>query len=115
MAPPSASHRKPLDSPNKLHASNNPSREWSAELEEHGHEDFDQEDVSSLTNEDDDDAPEADIEEENQTAIDGSDAPLTWHDVALSIGASMLLRMRDEVKNRLGYTTSSVVFFFLLF
>lgn len=48
---------------------------------------------------------------ENATDVvvrDGSDSPLTWHDIALSIAASMLLRMRDEVKNRFGYTTSAV-------
>lgn len=32
----------------------------------------------------------------------------SWHDIALSIAASLLLRMRDEVKARLGYTTSAV-------
>jgi DNA polymerase eta len=51
---------------------------------------------------------ETDTLEANAAPQDGSDSPLTWHDIALSIAASMLLRMRDEVKNRLGYTTSAV-------
>jgi hypothetical protein len=37
-----------------------------------------------------------------------ADHPPTWHDIALSIAASLMLKMRDEVKNRLGYTTSAV-------
>jgi DNA polymerase eta len=36
------------------------------------------------------------------------DHPPTWHDIALSIAASLMLKMRDEVKTRLGYTTSAV-------
>lgn len=36
------------------------------------------------------------------------DHPVTWHDIALSIAASLTLKMRDEVKQRLGYTTSAV-------
>ncbi|KAG8970256.1 DNA-directed DNA polymerase eta rad30 [Tulasnella sp. 419] len=31
----------------------------------------------------------------------------TWHDVALSIGAEFMMKMRMEVKTRLGYTTSA--------
>lgn len=34
--------------------------------------------------------------------------PPTWHDIALSIAASLMLKMRDEVKTRLRYTTSAV-------
>lgn len=36
------------------------------------------------------------------------DHPPTWHDLALSIAASLMLMMRNEVKTRLGYTTSAV-------
>lgn len=32
----------------------------------------------------------------------------TWHDVALSIGAELMMKSRMEVKHRLGYTTSAV-------
>ncbi|KAF8506151.1 DNA/RNA polymerase [Hysterangium stoloniferum] len=35
------------------------------------------------------------------------DGTPTWHDIALSIAASLLLKMREEVKSRLGYTTSA--------
>lgn len=32
----------------------------------------------------------------------------TWHDVALSIGAELMARVRDEVHTQLHYTTSAV-------
>jgi nucleotidyltransferase/DNA polymerase involved in DNA repair len=32
----------------------------------------------------------------------------TWHDVALSIGAGLMQKCRDRIKNELGYTTSAV-------
>jgi DNA polymerase eta len=32
----------------------------------------------------------------------------TWHDVALSIAAEMMLKARSEIHNKLGYSTSAV-------
>ena len=34
--------------------------------------------------------------------------PATWHDIALSIGAEMMQRARDQVRTKLGYSTSAV-------
>ncbi|KAF8519293.1 hypothetical protein JB92DRAFT_2711024 [Gautieria morchelliformis] len=50
------------------------------------------------------DAP--DHVQSSEASLD-ADRPLTWHDIALSIAASLMLEMRDEVKTRLGYTTSA--------
>jgi DNA polymerase eta len=41
--------------------------------------------------------------------IDGQeDVPATWHDVALSIAAEMMRKVRYDVRTKLGYTTSAV-------
>lgn len=54
---------------------------------------------------------------ESSTNVDGStnegevgegDGFTTWHDVALSIAAEMMEKIRDEVRTKLGYTTSAV-------
>ncbi|KAF8322607.1 DNA polymerase eta [Clavulina sp. PMI_390] len=42
----------------------------------------------------------------NNPDEDEEEHDLTWGDVALSIGAEMILNMRTQVKERLGYTTS---------
>jgi len=34
--------------------------------------------------------------------------PITWHDIALSIAAEMMQRARDQVRTKLGYSTSAV-------
>ncbi|KAF8575427.1 DNA/RNA polymerase [Ramaria rubella] len=68
----------------------------------------DEEDEKPLSDEDDF-LPHGDGFEHLQaldTSIDEARPP-TWHDVALSIAASLMLRMRDEIKTRLGYTTSA--------
>ena len=36
------------------------------------------------------------------------DEPRTWHDVALSIGAELMDKIRAEVRTQLGYNTSAV-------
>ncbi len=36
------------------------------------------------------------------------DEPKTWHDVALSIAAELMDKIRAEVHTQLGYTTSAV-------
>lgn len=44
-------------------------------------------------------------------AADGDDNPSrTWHDVALSIAAELMDKIRAEVRIQLGYTTSAVGF-----
>jgi DNA polymerase eta len=35
------------------------------------------------------------------------DSP-TWHDVALSIGAELMQKLRDDIRTKLGYTLSAV-------
>ena len=39
---------------------------------------------------------------------DKSEESTTWHDVALSIAAELMEKIRDEVRTKLGYTTSAV-------
>ena len=36
------------------------------------------------------------------------EGPPTWHDVALSIGAELMNKLRSTVKDTLGYTMSAV-------
>jgi DNA polymerase eta len=36
------------------------------------------------------------------------ESPLTWHDVALSIGAKLMGKAREQVRVKLGYSTSAV-------
>lgn len=36
------------------------------------------------------------------------DYPTTWHDVALSIGAELMSKIRQDIHTKLGYTTSAV-------
>lgn len=36
------------------------------------------------------------------------ESPLTWHDVALSIGAKLMGKAREQVMVKLGYSTSAV-------
>jgi DNA polymerase eta len=43
-----------------------------------------------------------------EAKVDGDDAPRTWHDVALSIAAEFMDKIRAEVRTQLGYTTSAV-------
>lgn len=38
----------------------------------------------------------------------GDDELTTWHDVALSIAAELMEKIRGEVRTQLGYTTSAV-------
>jgi DNA polymerase eta len=41
-------------------------------------------------------------------AQEESDEAPTWHDVALSIAAELMEKIRDAVRTKLGYTTSAV-------
>ena len=36
------------------------------------------------------------------------ETPTTWHDIALSVAAEMMQRARDQVRTKLGYSTSAV-------
>jgi DNA polymerase eta len=36
------------------------------------------------------------------------DPPITWHDVGLSIAASLMAQIRADIDTKLGYTTSAV-------
>ncbi|CDO76995.1 hypothetical protein BN946_scf184298.g22 [Trametes cinnabarina] len=40
--------------------------------------------------------------------VDDSDDSTTWHDVALSIAAELMLRIREDIRDKLGYTTSAL-------
>lgn len=53
---------------------------------------------------------QSELREENLTTESQHVEPSTWHDVALSIGAELIMRMRVDVKEKLGYTTSAVSF-----
>ncbi|KAI0663749.1 DNA/RNA polymerase [Cubamyces menziesii] len=47
--------------------------------------------------------------EVDEGGVAESDDSTTWHDVALSIAAELMLRIREEIRAKLGYTTSAVV------
>lgn len=40
--------------------------------------------------------------------LEFEESPLTWHDVALSIGAKLMGKAREQVRVKLGYSTSAV-------
>ncbi|KAI8982702.1 DNA/RNA polymerase [Trametes punicea] len=40
-------------------------------------------------------------------AVEEEDELTTWHDVALSIAAELMLRIREDIRTKLGYTTSA--------
>jgi DNA polymerase eta len=53
----------------------------------------------------------ADSQEPEQAGSSSSvnpEAPVTWHDVALSIGAELMFSVRESIKAKLGYSTSAV-------
>ncbi|KAJ8496607.1 hypothetical protein ONZ51_g996 [Trametes cubensis] len=45
--------------------------------------------------------------EVDEEGVAESDDSTTWHDVALSIAAELMLRIREEIRAKLGYTTSA--------
>ena len=70
-----------------------------------------------------DDAPEGDTAQEASYAKDEKpavstpvdevhdieeDEVTTWHDVALSLAAELMMRIREDIRSKLGYTTSAV-------
>jgi DNA polymerase eta len=61
------------------------------------------EEGASLTQQD-----QYDEAQEMEIRSTAEDSLPTWHDVALSIAAEMMQRARDEVRTKLGYSTSAV-------
>ncbi len=45
---------------------------------------------------------------EEDNSIEEEDEQTTWHDVALSIAAELMMRIREDIRTKLGYTTSAV-------
>ena len=45
-----------------------------------------------------------DVEED---AVEEDDEETTWHDVALSIAGELMMRIREDIRAKLGYTTSA--------
>ncbi|KAH9945194.1 DNA/RNA polymerase [Epithele typhae] len=53
-------------------------------------------------------ADEVGAEDEDQhSSAEEDDEHVTWHDVALSIAAEFMLRIREDIRDKLGYTTSA--------
>ena len=53
-------------------------------------------------------APNDDGSAASEGAEDTSDPSPTWHDVALSIAAELMAKIRKDIYAKLGYTTSAV-------
>ena len=51
---------------------------------------------------------EKDMDEDEDDAPNLEDDPTTWHDHALAIAAEYMLKAKEEICTRLGYTTSAV-------
>ena len=47
------------------------------------------------------------VDQETTGSLEG-DAPITWHDVCLSIAAELMGKVREDVRVNLGYSTSAV-------
>ena len=45
---------------------------------------------------------------DEDSSVEEDDELTTWHDVALSIAAELMLRIREDIRTKLGYTTSAV-------
>ncbi|KAI0366284.1 DNA/RNA polymerase [Pilatotrama ljubarskyi] len=43
----------------------------------------------------------------HEEGVEEDDDSTTWHDVALSIAAELMLRIREDIRTKLGYTTSA--------
>ncbi|KAH9925458.1 DNA/RNA polymerase [Amylocystis lapponica] len=53
------------------------------------------------------DQPVADAQAAEGGAVEEDDGSTTWHDVALSIAAELMDKIRDDIRTKLGYTTSA--------
>ncbi|KAI0714431.1 DNA/RNA polymerase [Cerioporus squamosus] len=49
----------------------------------------------------------SDHEEEGDHVVEEDDEQTTWHDVALSIAAELMMKIREDIRAKLGYTTSA--------
>ena len=65
--------------------------------------------------EDEEDASASDVgedlagyREEDSDIAEEEDVVTTWHDVAISIAAELMGRIRDDIRTKLGYSTSAV-------
>ncbi|KAH9847546.1 DNA/RNA polymerase [Lenzites betulinus] len=47
------------------------------------------------------------VDEAEDEGVNEEDTLTTWHDVALSIAAELMLRIREDIRAKLGYTTSA--------
>ncbi|KAI9066350.1 DNA/RNA polymerase [Trametes sanguinea] len=47
------------------------------------------------------------IPQDEGGSVNEDDESTTWHDVALSIAAELMLRIREDIRDKLGYTTSA--------
>ncbi|PIL29846.1 hypothetical protein GSI_08053 [Ganoderma sinense ZZ0214-1] len=45
--------------------------------------------------------------EDEEDAVEEDDEETTWHDVALSIAGELMMRIREDIRTKLGYTTSA--------
>ncbi|TFK91388.1 DNA/RNA polymerase [Polyporus arcularius HHB13444] len=45
--------------------------------------------------------------DEDDHAVEEDDEQTTWHDVALSIAAELMMKIREDIRAKLGYTTSA--------
>lgn len=45
---------------------------------------------------------------DDEEVVEEDESLTTWHDVALSIAAELMLRIREDIRTKLGYTTSAV-------
>ncbi|KAI1797430.1 DNA/RNA polymerase [Ganoderma leucocontextum] len=45
--------------------------------------------------------------EDEVDAVEEDDQELTWHDVALSIAGELMVQIREDIRTKLGYTTSA--------
>lgn len=51
---------------------------------------------------------QGDCQDDGDESVEDGDDLTTWHDVALSIAAELMGKIRDDIRTKLGYTTSAV-------
>ena len=49
-----------------------------------------------------------DERQDEDNVVEEDDEQTTWHDVALSIAAELMMKIREDIRTKLGYTTSAV-------
>lgn len=55
-----------------------------------------------------DDKQEVEDDKQDEDGVDADDDTCTWHDVALTIAAEFMAKIRLDIHTKLGYTTSAV-------